>query len=759
MPSSNSLLASKIIVIEEPPSVKTIQGVPTSITGFLGITEYGPIGVPQFCTSFEEYVQTFGSYISASYLTAAVDGFFRNGGTACWVSRLCHYSDPTNPLSYTAVAGTQTLLDRGGTAAPAILQSVTEPYALASGDVLLLKIDGDTPNSLTFTASPAQVTTSAGPFTIPSSGTVLYQVKDPQSGTLGPVRTLPLTTGSMTAAQLVAAVAQYGNGINAVVSGSAVVISTNKEGSAATLVITGGTALTALGLTVGTNNGSGNVGDIDAVLSTEVASLLTALPLVPTGATAYAAGGKVTVTGVTTGPGGSIVVQSGTTATTIFAGSLPITVNGTTSAQVPTFTVAGKWPGTYIDAYSVLIRAATSGNPLAFDFVLYLGTSVQEIWPNLTMDTDDTQYFESIINANSQYVTVTDLFDSTTPPNNLPATGTFSNWASANDGLAGLTDADFVGSSAGETNGAGGTGLYSFDTVDILNIITVPGRATSAVHNAMVQYCAVQRVGLTFAILDPPTGMTAQEVDTYFTTTAALLNLDDHFAFYWPNIQILNPNTSVYGVTANGNIIVPPSGHIAGAYARTDQSSPGGVYDAPAGITNGVLFGCLDFETEEVNDERKRDVIYPDRINPICVPGQGAPRSIDGSRTGSSITDFPSIPERRGVMFIEASLKQGLLFVKHQNNDSRLRNEVRNTIDAFLLLQFLAGAFAGDTPAQSFYVDVSDNLNPPEVIFAGQLIARIGLATNKPAEFIILKFTQDTRALDEALATANPPAA
>ena len=57
MPPSNLLLASKIVVVEEPPQIRTIPGVPTSITAFEGVTERGPVRVPQFVTSFEEFVR------------------------------------------------------------------------------------------------------------------------------------------------------------------------------------------------------------------------------------------------------------------------------------------------------------------------------------------------------------------------------------------------------------------------------------------------------------------------------------------------------------------------------------------------------------------------------------------------------------------------------------------------------------------------------------------------------------------------------
>ncbi|MBN2527636.1 MAG: phage tail sheath subtilisin-like domain-containing protein, partial [Deltaproteobacteria bacterium] len=194
------------------------------------------------------------------------------------------------------------------------------------------------------------------------------------------------------------------------------------------------------------------------------------------------------------------------------------------------------------------------------------------------------------------------------------------------------------------------------DEVQDLSLLIVPGRATSAVHNAMVSYCEIARDGMVFAILDPPANQSATDVVTYVTTTAALQELTEYAAIYWPRVEVLNPAKSVFG--SADKVVVPPSGIIAGVYARTDGARPGGVYDPPAGIEKGVMFGVLGFETSEVLEEPKRDLVYPKRINPLTT-GSGLPRFIDGSRTLKSSGNFPYVAERRGVIFIERSLKQG----------------------------------------------------------------------------------------------------
>ena len=540
-----------------------------------------------------------------------------------------------------------------------------------------------------------------------------------------------------------------GIGISAEVSGgNTVLIKSDKRGSGAQLVIDAGSTSIAVGklnLASGTVNGSGNVADIDAVTAAELAGLLTALPL-SAGTAVVTADNRVRLTGALAGIGGSVVIEGTTTALGIFTGALPITQPGTDAAESPCMLVEGKNEGTWIDSHSVSVEAPTSGDPDRFNLRVKDGVVTREVWPNLSADPLDERYFEDFVNANSLLIDLTDLFSPAAPPNNLPKLGEFSAWAGSDDGLVGLDDADFAGSDAGKT------GLYAFDQADNITILAVPGRATSAVHNAMITYCEVHRVGTCFAVLDPPEALDEVGIKDYVENTAAIGGITEFAAIYWPRVKILNPSKAEFG--PDEQIVVPPSGHVVGVYARTDQSRPGGVYEPPAGVEVGILFGVLGFETDDVLDERKRDVVFPSRINPLTTI-DGSPRHIDGARTLRGNGNFPSVSERRGVIFIEQSLKQGLLFAKHRNNDRRLRMTVKRTIEAFLLRQYEVGAFRGDTPQESFFVDVSDALNTIERIFAGELRARIGLATQKPAEFIILIFTQDTRALEERLADAT----
>ena len=521
---SAQLLSSKVVVVEEEPSVRGVPTLPTSTTGAVGVTERGPIGQPTLCTSFEEYEARFGGFTANSDLALAAMGFFENGGSQLWVVRTVHYADVTDPSSQSALRATASLT------------------ANAGADLAL--------------------------------------------------------------------------------------------------------------------------------------------------------------------------------------------------------TVEGKSYGAYANRLEVEIRSPTNGEVGSFDLAVIEDGVYRERFSNVSLSPSHPRFVDSLINderSGSSLIRVSALSLMGAPQLDLQTTALMG----GDDGLVGLDDNDFIGSEVSKT------GLRALDVVQDLSLLIIPGRATAATHNAMVSYCEQVREGLCFAILDPPAQQRATDIIDYVSNVAALGELSEHAAIYWPRVKVLNPSKSVFG--AQRQLHVAPSGIIAGVYARADSARPGGVYDPPAGVDQGRLFGVLGFESDEVLEERKRDLVYPKRINPLTT-GPGLPRYIDGSRTLKGGGSFPYIAERRGVSFIERSLKQALQFARHKNNTEGLRAQVRRTITSFLLTQMNNGAFRSRDPDKAFFVDVSDALNTSTVIFAGKLIARVGLATNKPAEFIILRISQDTRALEAELA-------
>jgi phage tail sheath protein FI len=215
-------------------------------------------------------------------------------------------------------------------------------------------------------------------------------------------------------------------------------------------------------------------------------------------------------------------------------------------------------------------------------------------------------------------------------------------------------------------------------------------------------------------------------------------------------VKVLNPAKSVFG--SGDQLVVPPSGIVASVFARTDSAQPGGVYDPHAGIEAGRMFGVLGFETAEVLEENKRDLVYPHRINPLTT-GPGLPRYIDGSRTLKGDGNFPYVAERRHLHRALAEAGAPVRAPQEQHRGAPRAGAAHH--HGLPARADEHGAFRSKTPSAAFFVYVSEQLNTSTVIFAGKLIARVGLATNKPAELIILRISQDMRALEAELAAGE----
>lgn len=737
------LLASKVVIQEEDPQLRSIPAESTAVIGVVGVAERGPVGVATLITSWDEYVRTFGVYTADGELPMAVRGIYRQDpGAYVYVVRTVHYTDITDANTKASVQaeymiqGTQAAASAG-----AVTSAQQGPFNLEPGQTLDIHCDedGSGPDTVTFNAVEAIRAGSGATYAALNGLTLILEMNND-----GNVQTITFTAGATDAATTAAEINDQLIGASAQVNAGEIDLHSDLRGTDSEVDIQGGTALTAIGHSVGvTTEATSDVANIDAVTFAEAKTLIEAGVVNPaTGVTVTEeTTGEITITSNTTGTGSSIQVEVSSTATGFgFANTLN---SGSATTAVDTLNALGKYDGTYAHDLRVVVGDATSGEANEFNLsVTDADGVVLEVFPNLViLDTTDERYVETIINQDvddggSRYIEVADQLVPLRPDN-----GTYT-MAGGDDGLTSLDDNDFLGDSAGLN------GLHAFDQVQGLRILVVPGRATSAVHNGMITYCESDKDGSCFAVLDPPAGQTAAQMVTYVKTTASLYNVSEFGAIYWPQIQVLNPAKDVYGNT--DNITVPPAAWVAGVYSRVDRSQPGGIYQPPAGIERGRVFGCLGFETDEVLDERKRDLVYPARINPISREA-GTSRFIDGTRTLKGDGNFPSVAERRGVIFIEQSIKGGTIFARHSNNDETLRARIFRTVFQFLKTQMNLGAFRTKDTDTAFFVDVSDALNPPSVVFQNKVIGRVGLATQKPADYIVFYFSQDTRALLEEL--------
>ncbi|HJT90379.1 MAG TPA: hypothetical protein VJ777_00305, partial [Mycobacterium sp.] len=643
------LLSSKISVQEEQASYQAIAGQATAVGCMVGITEKGPIGEPTLVTSEAQWRRIFGGEIAEGWAASAVAGFFGSGGKVLYFTRTVHYTAIGNAASKTSAKATLDL-ETEPTTVGSVLGTNAGPFALAHGDTLVVAVDGGGPATATFSATRAQRSSSnAAPYALVNNQNITVKIDG------GPVQTIAFLSsefsaiGTATAAEVAAVINAKLNGGFCDVNAGVPRISSDTVGTDSHVEVTGGTANGALGFNTAVVNGTGNVADISQVSGAEIKTIVEGAVA---GATVTDEEGLIRIASNTVGGASAIQVQASSTADDELGFD---NASHAVAAATGTLTVDAKYDGTYANDVTVLVSAATSTVAEEFNLVVLDDGVVVERFPNLSMDAASERYAESIVNdedSGSQFIALTDLAIGGTVlarrPANSPG-GTPVPFGPLTGGLDGLddngtiADIDFIGDEGAKT------GIRSFDQKDG-NLLMIPDRATAAVHGAMVTYCEVTRKKSMFPVLDPPANLSHSAMVTYVRDTAGLINLSEHGAIYWPRIRVVNPNPAVFGPA--DTIVIPPSGDIAGTYARVDGERVGGVYVPPGGVINGRLLRAVGLESESVLEETVQDLLYPNRINPITRL-RGTPIILNGVRTLRGNGNFPTIAERRGVIFIE----------------------------------------------------------------------------------------------------------
>ncbi len=295
------------------------------------------------------------------------------------------------------------------------------------------------------------------------------------------------------------------------------------------------------------------------------------------------------------------------------------------------------------------------------------------------------------------------------------------------------------------------TGITALETVDEAKIITAPGYCDIASYEALISHC--EKMGDRFAILDAPENVDntdlLKKVGTVTVSgkgksadpdqdpakekksppSGLRARESNYAAYYFPWIVGRDP----FHPTDLVNI--PPSGHRAGVYARTDAAR--GVHKAPA---NEPIRGALGLTYKVARDEQGG----LNRAGVNCIrffPDAGI--RVWGARTlGGDSSEWKYINVRRLFNMIEESIGAGTRWTVFEVNDVITWKAIERDIRAFLTLLWRDGALKGETPEQAFFVKCDAETNPPEVIDAGRLITEIGVAPVKPAEFIIFRIGQ-----------------
>lgn len=292
------------------------------------------------------------------------------------------------------------------------------------------------------------------------------------------------------------------------------------------------------------------------------------------------------------------------------------------------------------------------------------------------------------------------------------------------------------------TSGASGgapIGLDVLEQIDEVAIVAAPGYTSKEVYTAVRDHCdkMKDRVG----ILDGPEDMNDEAMkqlsgETVKKPTWARPDASERgqLALYVPWIEVSNPSGGSLNNEEPNTILVPPSGYIAGVWARSDATR--GVHKAPA---NEIVRGVLGLAKQVTHEEQ--GLLNQTGVNVIrFFPNEGF--LIWGARTLSNDPAFRYLNVRRLFNMIEESIAESTRWIVFEPNDRPLWQSIRRDVTGFLMGFWREGALMGRTPEEAFFVKCDEETNPIESIREGKVIIEIGLAPVRPAEFVIFRISQ-----------------
>jgi len=583
-----------------------VKQISTSSCGMVGVAERGPINKPVLVTSWEQFINKFGSYIQVGYLAYAARAFFDNGGSVLFVNRIAHLTDPTNRNTLTAVKAQAILKDRRVATA-----------TLASGTI--------------------------------GSDRIAWRAIQP--GAAGNAVSLEL-----------------------VVAGNDTPLSVEVLGEAVTV-------------NLATDGAGDPVSTADQV-----------------------------VAAVTGTPEAAALVTAETQDTGVVQAAAAANLSGGMDA-LDTLKVRAADEGTWGDRLSVQVEDGSLDPTGAFNLVVRHKGEVVEVFKDLSMDETAPNHVEIAVNERSDYITLEDLGTASGLPADRPVIGVF-DLSGGNNGVTGLDDADYSGDPSQHT------GFYAFDEIDALNLIMVPGVTTAEVIHAGVTYAENRQDLMLLAEtpihLEPLEAVDFRKGQGMYSHGA--FN-SSYAALYYPWIEINDP------VTGKRKLI-PPSGAVAGCYARSDKKAH--VWYAPAGIDRGRIFNALSLGYKTSRGER--DVLYPEGVNVIAsFPDSGI--NIWGQKTlQSQPSALDRVNVRRLMMFIEEAIAESSRFVVFEPNNPQTWRALIRLINPFMQdIKDKGGLY-------DFAVQCDEETNTPAVIDRNELMARVFVKPTKTAEFIELNF-------------------
>jgi phage tail sheath protein FI len=277
------------------------------------------------------------------------------------------------------------------------------------------------------------------------------------------------------------------------------------------------------------------------------------------------------------------------------------------------------------------------------------------------------------------------------------------------------------------------TGLKTFEDIEDVSIIAAPGSTfgfdspeygdqAKTIVNLLISHA--QRMKYRIAVIDSGNSQSISQVRAFRAKVDST-----YAALYYPWVRVLDP------ITGKENHL-PPSGFVAGIYARNDSNRA--VYKAPA---NEVVNLAIGFE--QLLNKAQQDVLNPEGINCFrFFEGRGF--RLWGARTISSDPEWKYVNLRRYFIYLERSIDRGTQWAVFEPNGEALWANVRRTVEDFLLNEWQMGALLGDKPEKAFFVKCDRSTMTQNDIDNGRLVCLIGVAALRPAEFVIFRIGQWT---------------
>ncbi|MBC7358713.1 MAG: phage tail sheath subtilisin-like domain-containing protein [Desulfacinum sp.] len=789
-------LAPGVYVEEVSFRPKSIEGVGTSTTAFVGPTRKGPLTeTPVLVTSFGEFERIYGGLENLSFsasgdtdptatnhMAHAVRAFFDNGGSRLYIARtFVPRTDGTGAVSSTGTARSDLVVDSGGVQvrftarmpgsglngritvtektvpvtlatlpkAPlgsllrirstqpqaAVLMGGTPPFRLEDGDQLSLTTSAG-PGDIVFDGNAAEVQSDvlADPVTIPADTVLRVTIG-------GTAQSIPIPSGSITLSDLAAHInTRIRRGYARIEGGDRLVLGTDARGTAASLNVA---ASPALGFPDERSaSGTGNVANLDAVTPEEIDGLLQAAGI-PVRATTDPATGRLVLS--TTETGESARLQAADTSARN-ALELPAEEARGRAAQGTLYYVKrSQQPDGWIGGTDRTTPLNTTTPLPAGSVLVLLNLEARDADNNVRLYEDvglsplHPRWLGAVLapaptrrSEALQNPYAVDI-QGDVHPFDLRQ-GLLGSASTRTIALTGGNDgAEPPESTTVEGAVAYADALRLLEDVEDVAIVAAPG------YSALSRYAGIQQALITHAENMKYRIAVLDSppgVDPQEVREIRGAIDSSYAAYYYPWVMVSNPLARPGNDRIPQEIALPPSGFVTGIYARSDVQR--GVWKAPA---NEVVRGAVRLE-RDIN-QAQQQVLNPLGINCLrFFPGRGY--RVWGARTASSDPEWKYVNVRRYFIFLEHSIDRSTQWVVFEPNGERLWSNVRATVSAFLYNQWVSGALLGSSPEEAYFVRCDRSTMTQDDLDNGRLICLVGVAVLKPAEFVIFRIGQKT---------------